>query len=47
VVHDARRPAVQAQAQGMSSSTRWLANALSKMTNGSSETSRPAPNNMA
>ena len=31
----------------MSSSTRWLANALSKMTNGSSETSKPAPNNMA
>ena len=31
----------------MSSSMRWLANALSKMTSGSRETSKPAPNNMA
>ena len=31
----------------MSSSTCWLANALSKMTNGRTETSKPAPNNMA
>jgi hypothetical protein len=46
VGHDPRGPLVQAQAQGNVIIDAWRANALSKMSNGSKETSKPAPNSM-